>query len=73
MAWGNILHILGEVIVCLEDAKTFKSPKRHLGVHDGLTPNEYREKWEGIHGGAELSGRTIGTGEVERARAQGRG
>ncbi|MER9350004.1 MucR family transcriptional regulator [Mesorhizobium sp. M0227] len=32
-------------IICLEDGKKFKSPKRHLAVHYGLTPNEYREKW----------------------------
>ncbi|CDX20118.1 Transcriptional regulatory protein rosAr (modular protein) [Mesorhizobium sp. ORS 3324] len=32
-------------IVCLEDGKKFKSLKRHLGVHYGLTPDEYRAKW----------------------------
>lgn len=32
-------------IVCLEDGMKFKSLKRHLGVHHGLTPNEYRKKW----------------------------
>ena len=32
-------------IVCLEDGKKFKSLKRHLGVHYGLTPDEYRKKW----------------------------
>lgn len=34
-----------EYIVCLEDGKKFKSLKRHLGVHYGLTPDEYRAKW----------------------------
>ncbi|TJW04617.1 MAG: transcriptional regulator, partial [Mesorhizobium sp.] len=29
----------------LEDGKKFKSLKRHLDVHYGLTPDEYREKW----------------------------
>ena len=32
-------------IVCLEDGKRFKSLKRHLMVHHGLTPDQYREKW----------------------------
>lgn len=37
--------IFPDYIICLEDGKKFKSLKRHLGVHYGLTPNEYREKW----------------------------
>jgi len=32
-------------IVCLEDGKSFKSLKRHLAVHHGLTPDAYRAKW----------------------------
>jgi predicted transcriptional regulator len=35
----------GDYIVCLEDGKKFKSLKRHLGVHYGMTPEEYRQKW----------------------------
>jgi predicted transcriptional regulator len=34
-----------DYIICLEDGKKFKSLKRHLGVHYGLTPAEYRQKW----------------------------
>ncbi|WP_421929781.1 MucR family transcriptional regulator [Neoaquamicrobium sediminum] len=34
-----------DYIVCLEDGKKFKTLKRHLSVHYGLTPAEYREKW----------------------------
>lgn len=34
-----------DYIVCLEDGKKFKSLKRHLSVHFGLTPEEYRAKW----------------------------
>ena len=34
-----------EHIVCLEDGKKFKSLKRHLQSHYGLSPEEYREKW----------------------------
>jgi predicted transcriptional regulator len=34
-----------DYIICLEDGKKFKSLKRHLMAHYGLTPEEYREKW----------------------------
>ena len=34
-----------EYIVCLEDGKKFKSLKRHLQSHYGLSPEEYRKKW----------------------------
>ena len=32
-------------IVCLECGKTFKSLKRHLMTSYGMTPDEYRAKW----------------------------
>lgn len=35
-----------DYIVCLEDGKKFKSLKRHLSTHFGLTPDEYRAKWK---------------------------
>jgi predicted transcriptional regulator len=38
--------IHGDYIVCLEDGQKFKSLKRHLGVHYGMTPDEYRQKWD---------------------------
>jgi predicted transcriptional regulator len=34
-----------DYIVCLEDGKKFKTLKRHLMTHYGLTPEKYREKW----------------------------
>ncbi|MEX4007422.1 MucR family transcriptional regulator [Neoaquamicrobium sediminum] len=34
-----------DYIVCLEDGKKFKSLKRHLMTHYGLTPDQYRDKW----------------------------
>ena len=34
-----------DYIVCLEDGLKFKSLKRHLRARYGLTPEEYREKW----------------------------
>lgn len=37
--------VFPDYIICLEDGKKFKSLKRHLGVHYGLTPDEYRAKW----------------------------
>jgi predicted transcriptional regulator len=37
--------VFDDYIICLEDGKKFKSLKRHLMTHYGLTPEEYREKW----------------------------
>ncbi|MCX7315058.1 MAG: MucR family transcriptional regulator [Alphaproteobacteria bacterium] len=34
-----------DFIVCLEDGKKFKSLKRHLRTQYGMTPEQYREKW----------------------------
>lgn len=35
-----------EYIVCLEDGKKFKSLKRHLATQYGMTPEEYRARWD---------------------------
>lgn len=35
-----------DYIICLEDGMKFKSLKRHLMTHHGMTPEEYREKWD---------------------------
>lgn len=37
--------VSGDYIICLEDGKKFKSLKRHLRSHYGLSPKEYRAKW----------------------------
>jgi predicted transcriptional regulator len=37
--------VTAEYIVCLEDGKEFKSLKRHLRTQYGLTPDQYRAKW----------------------------
>jgi predicted transcriptional regulator len=34
-----------DYIISLEDGKKFKSLKRHLMSHYGMTPDEYRVKW----------------------------
>lgn len=34
-----------DYLVCLEDGKKFKSLKRHLMTHYGLSPADYRAKW----------------------------
>ncbi|TIV60814.1 MucR family transcriptional regulator [Mesorhizobium sp.] len=34
-----------DYIICLEDGKKFRSLKRHLATHYGLSPDEYRQKW----------------------------
>jgi predicted transcriptional regulator len=38
--------IQNDHLICLEDGQKFKSLKRHLMTHHGLTPEQYREKWE---------------------------
>ncbi len=35
-----------DYIICLEDGKRFKSLKRHIMAHYGLTPEQYRDKWD---------------------------
>jgi predicted transcriptional regulator len=37
--------ITPDYIICLEDGKHFKSMKRHLATKFGMTPDEYRRKW----------------------------
>ncbi|MGV6876661.1 MucR family transcriptional regulator [Pseudochelatococcus sp. B33] len=37
--------VTDDFIVCLEDGRKFKSLKRHLAAHYGLTPQQYRNKW----------------------------
>jgi predicted transcriptional regulator len=34
-----------DYIVCLEDGKKFSMLKRHLQTDHGMTPDQYREKW----------------------------
>lgn len=34
-----------DYLICLEDGKKFKTLKRHLSAHYGMTPEEYRAKW----------------------------
>ncbi|TPL36004.1 MucR family transcriptional regulator [Mesorhizobium sp. B2-4-6] len=34
-----------DYIISLEDGKKFKSLKRHLATHYGLSPEDYRAKW----------------------------
>ena len=35
-----------DYLICLEDGMKFKSLKRHLMTHYGMSPEEYREKWD---------------------------
>lgn len=35
-----------EFIICLEDGQKFKSLRRHLMAKYGLTPEEYRARWD---------------------------
>ncbi|HEV7256132.1 MAG TPA: MucR family transcriptional regulator [Mesorhizobium sp.] len=37
--------VFPDYIISLEDGKRYKSLKRHLSSRHGLTPQEYRQKW----------------------------
>ena len=38
--------ITPDYVICLDDGKKFKSLKRHLRTAYGLTPDQYRAKWD---------------------------
>jgi predicted transcriptional regulator len=38
--------VFPEHIVCLEDGKAFKTLTRHLGEIHGMTPEQYRTRWD---------------------------
>lgn len=38
--------VKGEFLVCLEDGRELKMLKRHLRAAYGMTPEQYKEKWE---------------------------
>jgi predicted transcriptional regulator len=38
--------VTADFIICLEDGEKFKSLRRHLMAKYGLTPEQYREKWD---------------------------
>lgn len=37
--------VTDEYLICLENGRKFKSLKRHLMAHHGLTPDEYCKRW----------------------------
>jgi predicted transcriptional regulator len=37
--------ITPDYMICLEDGQKFKSLKRHLRITHGMTPEQYRAKW----------------------------
>lgn len=59
-------------IICLEDGKKFKSLKRHLDVHYGLTPDEYRSKW-GLPADYPMVAPNYSASRSELAKASGLG
>jgi predicted transcriptional regulator len=72
--------VFDDYIICLEDGKKFKSLKRHLMTHYGLTPDQYREKW-GLDSGYPMVApnyaaarsqlaKTMGLGRKPKARAR---
>ncbi|MBU0581909.1 MAG: MucR family transcriptional regulator [Alphaproteobacteria bacterium] len=61
-----------EYIVCLEDGKRFKSLKRHLMTHYGLTPDQYREKW-GLDANYPMVAPTYAAARSQLAKKMGLG
>ena len=59
-------------IVCLEDGKKFKSLKRHLMTHYGLTPDQYREKW-GLESGYPMVAPSYAAARSQLAKKMGLG
>ena len=37
--------VTDDYVICLEDGRKFKSLKRHLASSYGMTPEQYRAKW----------------------------
>lgn len=61
-----------DYIVCLEDGKKFKSLKRHLMTHYGLTPDQYREKW-GLDAGYPMVAPNYAAARSQLAKKMGLG
>jgi predicted transcriptional regulator len=61
-----------DYIVCLEDGKKFKSLKRHLMTHYGLTPEQYREKW-GLDGSYPMVAPNYAAARSQLAKKMGLG
>lgn len=61
-----------DYIVCLEDGKRFKSLKRHLMTHYGLTPDQYREKW-GLDASYPMVAPTYAAARSQLAKKMGLG
>ena len=38
--------VFADHLICLEDGKTFKTLTRHLNESHGMTPEQYRAKWD---------------------------
>ena len=41
--------VTASYIICLEDGRRFKTLRRHLQIKYGLSPDEYRAKWNLPH------------------------
>ncbi|APG93022.1 MucR family transcriptional regulator [Sinorhizobium americanum] len=64
--------VTDDFIICLEDGKKFKSLRRHLMASYGLTPEQYREKWE-LPADYPMTAPNYARQRAELARATGLG
>ncbi|MFP5076604.1 MucR family transcriptional regulator [Rhizobium sp. YIM 134829] len=61
-----------EYLICLEDGQKFKSLKRHLMTHYGMTADDYRSKW-GLPSNYPMVAPSYAAKRSELAKANGLG
>jgi predicted transcriptional regulator len=61
-----------DYIICLEDGRKYKSLKRHLMTHHGMTTAEYRRKW-GLNASYPMVAPTYAATRSSLAKASGFG
>ena len=64
--------IFPDYLISLEDGRKFKSLKRHLAAHYGMTPDEYRAKW-GLPADYPMVAPNYAAARSELARTMGLG
>src|SRR3546814_12258109 len=59
-----------DYIVCLEDGKKMKMLRRHLATDHGMTPHEYRAKWNLPKGSPRSEERRVGNESGSTCRSR---
>jgi len=64
--------VKADAIICLDCGKGFKSLKRHLATHHGMSPADYRTKW-GLPGDYPIVAPNYASARSELAKQMGLG